>query len=194
MNAKSSTTVTVIPKAMETGHCTLKSKSVADRIVTDNRGRVTRVSYFDERGAATHSFQEADLVIVSANAGESARLLLNSSNRFFPAGLANSSARASRQERHVPYQGPIRLGFSNESSPHDHGPGPCIAINDFIGGLGGAHVYNFYVHHPIGFSANRPPGSGPMRTAHKEFQRKYFRRYLHLNSDVQDMPVETVSL
>ena len=187
VNAKSSTTVTVIPKAMETGHCTLKSKSVADRIVTDNRGRVTGVSYFDEE--RNHHLQEADLVIVSANAGESARLLLNSSNRFFPAGLANSSGQVGRNV--MSHIGANSFGVFERELPHDHGPGPCIAINDFIGGLGGAHVYNFYVHHPIGFSANRPPGAARWGQAHKEFQRKYFRRYLHLNSDVQDMPVET---
>lgn len=187
VNAKSSTTVTVIPTALETGNCTLKNGCFSDRIVTDNLGNVTGVTYFDEEDR--HHFQEADLVIVSANAAESARLLLNSWNRFFPNGLANSSGQTGRNI--MSHIGANSFGIFEQEIPHYWGPGPSIAINDFIGGLGGAHIYNFYVHHPIRFSRLRPPGAPRWGKAHKEFQRKYFRRFMQLNSDVQDMPQET---
>jgi choline dehydrogenase-like flavoprotein len=161
---------------------------VADRILTDERGRASAVSYFDAEGR--HQLQEASLVVVSANAGESARLLLNSASRRFPTGLANGSDQVGRNL--MSHIGANSFGIFEQEIPHDWGPGPSIAVNDFaIGTLGGGHIYNFYVHHPIGFTKSRPPGSPRWGAKHKEFQRKYFRRFLHMNSDVADMPVES---
>jgi choline dehydrogenase-like flavoprotein len=186
VNAKSSTAVTVIPKALETGNCRLENRCISDKIVTDGRGNVIGVTYFDEENK--HQFQEADLVVVSANAIESARLLLNSRNRFFPDGMANSNGLVGKNL--MSHIGANSFGIFEQELPHYWGPGPSIAINDFIGGLGGGHIYNFYVHHPIGFARRRPPGAARWGLAHKEFQRRYFQRYLHLNADVQDMPQE----
>ena len=187
VNAKSSTAVTVIPKALATGSCILKHGCFSDRIVSDSRGNVIGVTYFDENDR--RHFQESDLVIVSANVAESARLLLNSRNQFFPDGLANSSGQVGRNT--MGHIGANSFGIFEEEIPHNWGPGPSIAINDFIHGLGGGHIYNFYVHHPIGFSSLRPPGAPRWGKAHKKFQQKYFRRFMQLNSDVQDMPQET---
>lgn len=188
VNAKSSTAVTVIPKALETGNCTLLTHCVVDRILTDDRGRVIGASYFDEH--KRHHHQPARLVIVSANAGESARLLLNSGDRHFPNGLANSSDQVGRNV--MTHIGANSYGIFEEEIPHDWGPGPSMAVNDFAEGtLGGGHIYNFYVHHPIRFSQMRPPGAPRWGRAHKEFQRKYFRRFMRMNSDVQDMPAES---
>ena len=84
------------------------------------------------------------------------------------------------------------FGIFDFDVPHDWGPGPSMAVNDFaVGTLGGGHIYNFYVHHPIRFSQVRPPGAKRWGTEHKEFQRKYFRRFMQMNSDVADMPVES---
>lgn len=185
--AKSGTHVTVIPQALATGNCTLKAECFADRIVTDNRGRVVGVTYFD--GEKKHHYQEADLVILSASATESARLLLNSKTRFFPNGLANSSGQVGRNTMN--HGGADSYGIFEFELPHERGPGPSMALNDFNEGLGGGYIYNGYVHLPIRFSRSRPPGAPRWGKAHKEFQRKYFRRFMHLNSCVQDMPVES---
>lgn len=187
MEAKSSTDVTVIPVALRTGLCKLQPRCVADRVVTDERGRLTGVAYFDETGQ--HLIQPADLVILSANAIESARLLLNSRSGLFPNGLANSSDQVGRNL--MGHIGANSFGIFEQELPHEWGPGPSMAVNDFNKGLGGSHIYNFYVHLPIGFTRSRPPGAPRWGKAHKEFQRKYFRRFLHLNADVQDMPQET---
>jgi choline dehydrogenase-like flavoprotein len=188
IDAKSSTAVTVLPIALKTGNCTLKTKCVVDQIVVDQRGRVTAVSYFDDQNR--HHLQEARIVIVSANAAESARLLLNSGGRHFPKGLANSSGQVGRNL--MSHIGANSYGIFEQEIPHDWGPGPSMAVNDFaVGTLGGGHIYNFYVHHPIGFTRMRPPGAKRWGREHKEFQRKYFRRFMHMNADVADMPVET---
>jgi choline dehydrogenase-like flavoprotein len=178
----------VLPIALKTQRCTLKTQCVVDKIVTDETGRVTGVTYFDEQ--QRYHLQEARIIIVSANAAESARLLLNSGGRHFPRGLANSSDQVGRNL--MSHIGANSYGIFEEEIPHDWGPGPSMAVNDFaVGTLGGGHIYNFYVHHPIGFSRMRPPGAKHWGREHKTFQRKYFRRFMHMNADVADMPVET---
>ena len=67
------------------------------KIITDafvyrmdsNEHKVTKVYYYTKLGFA-HSI-EAKIFVLSAQAIESSRLLLNSKNKFFPNGLANSS-------------------------------------------------------------------------------------------------------
>ena len=50
---------------------------------------MTGAAYFDAQG--NEHFQRARAVVVSANGGETPRLLLNSANPHFPQGLGNSS-------------------------------------------------------------------------------------------------------
>ena len=87
VDAKCGTHNTVIPKALATGNCELRTECVVKEILTDDHGRATGVAYFDARGRLQE--QTADLVVVSASATESARLLLNSKSRLFPNGLGN---------------------------------------------------------------------------------------------------------
>jgi choline dehydrogenase-like flavoprotein len=87
--AKASTATTVLPQAEATGNCEVRANSYVSRLETDKRGRVTGAAYFDAQGR--EHFQRARAVVVSANGGETPRLLLNSANPKFPQGLANSS-------------------------------------------------------------------------------------------------------
>ena len=89
MSAKSSTLYTMLPEAEATGRCEVRSESYVFRVDTNDKGRVTGVSYFD-RERREH-FQKARAVVLCANGAESARLLLMSANAKFPDGLANSS-------------------------------------------------------------------------------------------------------
>jgi choline dehydrogenase-like flavoprotein len=87
--AKASTLTTMIPQAEATGRCEVRANAYVTRIELDKRGRVTGAAYFDHRG--DEHFQKAKAVVLSANGGETSRLLLNSANAKFPQGLANSS-------------------------------------------------------------------------------------------------------
>jgi len=87
--AKASTLTTMIPQAEATGRCEVRADAYVTRIELDKRGRVTGAAYFDHRGK--EHFQKAKAVVLSANGGETSRLLLNSANAKFPQGLANSS-------------------------------------------------------------------------------------------------------
>lgn len=68
------------------------AKIVTDAFVyklNSDKDRITKAYYYTKLGFA-HSI-EAKIFVLSAQAIESSRLLLNSKNRFFPNGLANSS-------------------------------------------------------------------------------------------------------
>jgi choline dehydrogenase-like flavoprotein len=94
MMAKSSSLYTMIPEAEATGRCEVRSESYVFRVDTNERGRVTGVSYFDQD--RRERFQPARAVVLSANGAETARLLLMSANGKFPDGLANSSGLVGR--------------------------------------------------------------------------------------------------
>jgi choline dehydrogenase-like flavoprotein len=89
VRARSSSAVTMLPLAEKTGRCEIRVKSYVREISVDNAGRVTGVIYFDSQKREVR--QKAKAVVLSANAGESARLLLMSKSARFPDGLANSN-------------------------------------------------------------------------------------------------------
>ena len=87
--AKSTSMVTMLPLAEATGRCEIRPESYVARVETDANGRARGVSYFDTKKQM--QLQRAKAVILSANGGETPRLLLNSHSSAFPNGLANSS-------------------------------------------------------------------------------------------------------
>ena len=89
VKARSSSAVTVIPKAVETGNCEVRARSYVREISVNASGRVTGVIYFN--ALREEVFQPARAVVLSANGTESPRLLLMSKSNRFPDGLANSN-------------------------------------------------------------------------------------------------------
>ncbi|MBZ4332680.1 GMC family oxidoreductase [Corallococcus interemptor] len=87
--AKSSTLASLIPNAIATGNVEVRPGSMARSIEVDRQGRAKSVVYLDKDGVARE--QPAKVIIASATAVESARLLLNSTSSRFPNGLANGS-------------------------------------------------------------------------------------------------------
>jgi choline dehydrogenase-like flavoprotein len=88
MGAKASTDVTYWPKALRRG-AVLRTRARVREVTVDARGRATGVLYHDARGALHE--QRARVVVVSCNGVGTPRLLLNSTSRLFPHGLANSN-------------------------------------------------------------------------------------------------------
>jgi choline dehydrogenase-like flavoprotein len=60
VHAKGGTQNTVIPTAVATGNCVVRTQATVDQVLTDARGRATGVSFFDEDGR--RATQTADLV------------------------------------------------------------------------------------------------------------------------------------
>jgi choline dehydrogenase-like flavoprotein len=189
VNAKCGSHNTVIPKALATGNCQLRTECVAREILTDDRGRARGVTYFDAQRRL--QVQTADLVVVSGSATESARLLLLSKSKLFPAGLGNRHDWVGRNLQGHAYTGAWGL-FENQTYD-DVGAGATIAICDFNHGnpglRGGGMLANEFIRLPYLFSLNRSPDSPTWGKAHKEFQRRFFKQSIIIMGPVQEMPV-----
>jgi choline dehydrogenase-like flavoprotein len=189
VNAKNGTQNTVIPTALATGLCELRTDAMAREIVLDARGHATAVTYFD---ADNHlQTQPARLVVVSAGAIETARLLLNSKSRLHPNGLGNRYDWVGRNlQGHTLARA---VGLFDFDTYDDIGPGASIAICDFNHGnpglRGGAMLANEFIRLPIQFTGMTPPGTPRWGLAHKEYMRQFYRRSISLKGHVQEMPL-----
>ena len=82
---------TTVADAIASGHCTLIPNAIAYQVLMDSdRNRARGILYIDRNTCQVKEI-EASVVVLSAQALESVRLLLNSANRQHPNGLANSS-------------------------------------------------------------------------------------------------------
>ena len=123
--AKASTDVTYWPLAERAGvrlrtHCRVREVTV------DAHGRADGVIYYDEKGVERR--QRAEVVVLACNGIGTPRLLLNSTSRSFPDGLANRSGLVGRNlmfhpyamvngvfdERLEGYQGPTGCGLMSQ--------------------------------------------------------------------------------
>ena len=93
VNAKGSTAVTTIPKAVGTKRLTVVTEANATRIDVNDHGRATGVTYL--RGG-TEYVQPADVVLVASYTYENVRLLLLSKSKAFPNGLSNNHGQVGR--------------------------------------------------------------------------------------------------
>ena len=94
VNAKSSSMATMIPLALASGNCELRTSATVSRINTDESGRANEVVYWDAGGV--QQAQRANAVVLCANGAETPRLLLLSESELFPDGLANTSGMVGR--------------------------------------------------------------------------------------------------
>ena len=79
-----------LPAAARTGKFTLVSDAIVSDLLVGASGRATGVHYID-RNTREHREASAKVVVVSAGALESTRILLNSKSSTHPQGLGNSN-------------------------------------------------------------------------------------------------------
>jgi choline dehydrogenase-like flavoprotein len=187
VDAKNGTQNTVIPMAIATGNCEIRTGCFSKEVLTDGRGRVRGVAYYDENDKLRE--QTADIVIISCAAVESARLLLLSANKFHPAGIGN---RYDWVGRNLQGHGYFRVAGLYDSEIYDDlGPGSGIAICDFAHGnaglRGGAMMTNEFIRSPYQFVEKTPPGMPRWGLEHKRFMRQY-RYHISAGGPVQEMP------
>jgi choline dehydrogenase-like flavoprotein len=190
VNAKNGTHNTAIPLAMQTGNCEVRTHCMVAEILVNDQGRATGVRYFDERnkGQTLH----ARLIVVSASATETARLLLNSPSKLFPKGAGNNNDWVGRNLQGHAYTGASGLfGFDILDLS---GPGACMALCDYNhhnggGIIGGGLLANEFYTLPYAFSQNRPSGEARWGIGHKNYQRENFYRLGRLVGPIQELPV-----
>ncbi len=87
-DAKGSSRVALLNKALKTGKCTILPNSKVYNLETNGLGKVVKSWYYDEIG--DRQSIDANLFVVACQAVETSRLLLMSKNADFPNGLANN--------------------------------------------------------------------------------------------------------
>lgn len=189
VDAKNGTHNTVIPRALATGNCELRTESIVKEILVDSRGRATGVAYFDADDHLRE--QTADLVIVSGAATESARLLLNSKSRLFPTGIGNRYDWVGRNLQGHAYTGAV--GLFDFDVFDDIGPGAGIAVCDYNHGnkglISGGLLANEFIRLPYQFANMTAPGAARWGRAHKDYVRQFYRRNIGVMGPVQELPV-----
>lgn len=189
LSARTGTHNTVIPTALATGNCELRTDCMTKEIQLDSRGRATGVAYFDAGDRLQE--QPADLVIVCGGAVESARLLLNTKHKLFPDGLGNRHGWVGRNLQSHSYAG--ATGLFALDTYDDLGPGASIAIADYNHGnpglAGGAMLANEFIRLPYQFMGQVPPWVPRWGKEHKEFVRDAYRKTIVIMGPVQEMPL-----
>ncbi len=191
VNAKSSTAVTVVPRAVATGNCELRTGCMAKEILVDERGKATGVAYFQDDRLLE---QPAKAVVVACSATETPRLLMNSTSKLHPRGLGNNEDWVGRNLQGHAYSG--AYGIFEKDLFDGTGPAARIALCDFNHGLpdglkGGSMLANEFIRLPYLFRGVRPRGAARWGLAHKDFQRNNYRRTVGVKGPVQEMPVFT---
>ena len=191
-DAKSGTQNTMIPRALATCNCELKTETIAEVIETDERGNVAGVSYLDNSsGEPRRQTARARTVIVSAGAIESARLLLNSHSQLHPSGLGNEYDQVGRNLQGHLY--PRAYGISPTKVFNGVGPGVTIATTQFNhdnpGITGGGMLADDFIKPPIDFWYDSlPPDLPRWGIENKRFMRDNYTRVMHVRGPVQDIP------
>ena len=195
--AKSSTLATVIPKAVATGRCEIRTESTVLRVETDAKGRATGVVYVDRDGREQR--QAARVVVLATNGAETTRLLLMSTSSLFPHGLANSSGNVGR---YIMFNGHSST-FGRFEHPLNEYKGAVVGrvILDFYesdakrGFYGGGGIDARFPHSPIAFAMNLlPDGIPSWGSEYKRALREFYTHSVRFAGQLTSLPVATNSI
>jgi len=189
VDAKNGTHNTLIARALASGKCDLLTETTVERIDTDGSGRVVGVTYIDKDGAR-HSLK-AEVVVCSAGAIETARLLLNSASPQHPHGLGNDHDQVGRHLQGHYY--PSAIGLFAEPTYDGVGPGISTATvkfnHDNANVVGGGMLADEFIDLPIIFwSRNWPPHVPRWGLEAKRFMRENYTRVTRVTGPVQEIP------
>jgi choline dehydrogenase-like flavoprotein len=197
--AKSSTLATMIPKAIATGRCEVRTESTAFRVEMNAKGRTTGVAYWDKDGKERR--QPARAVVLAANGAETTRLLLLSTSPAYPQGLANSSGNVGR---HLMFNAHAATYGRFEHSLNEYkGAVTSRVIHEFYdadpkrGFYGGGGIDARLPEGPIGFAVGLlPPELPTWGSDYKRALRDYFSHSVRFMAHMTSLPVasNTVTL
>lgn len=180
-DAKNGTHNTLIPRALATGRCALVTGAMAERILTGG-GRAVGVAYFDREKARREA--RAEVIVISAGAIETARLLLHSR-------IGNGGDQVGRNLQGHYYPGACAL--MPEPINDNVGPGATIATCEFNHGndgiIGGGMLCDEFITLPIIFWKRFLPPDVPLwGQENKRWMRENWRRFTDVKGPVQDIP------
>lgn len=191
-DAKNGTHNTVLRRALATDNLSIVAETTVERVVTDAKGQVKGVLLgWNEDGATKRQYIGADIVVLSAGAVETARLLLLSANERNPHGLGNTSGHVGRHLQGHTY--PTAFGLFDEEVYAQRGPGVTIATTAFAHDnpdiVGGAMLADDFVIPPVIFwDQALPPELPRWGQAPHDFMRENYRRVTQIKGPVHEIP------
>jgi choline dehydrogenase-like flavoprotein len=195
--AKSSTLVSMIPKAVATGRCEIRPDSTVMRVETNAAGRATGVVYLDAGGIERR--QGASAVVLAANGAETPRLLLLSESARFPDGLANSSGKVGKYLMYNAH-GSAQAQFEHPLNEYKSIQVTRI-LHDFYdadprrGFYGGGGLDGRMVPGPVLFGLfGLPPDAPAWGAEYKRLLRHEFTRSMEVLGSTTSLPVESNSV
>ena len=190
--AKSGTNFTMVPEALASGHCELRTECKVRTIETDDRGRVTGVVYFDRDRREVR--QRARAVFLCANGAETPRLLFMSKSSRFPDGLANSSGMVGK---HLMFNGNTAGGgeFEHEVNGWKGAPVTRIVLDTYDlhdkGHYGGGGFDFRYPFPPLLSALNIPPEAPQWGSSFKRTVRHIHGHAAQCWGHTSQLPVAT---
>jgi len=195
LDAKSSTLVASVPKALATGNLEIKALCRAVALNHDSQGRVVSVDYVGPDGVRQR--QEARYFILSSYTLENVRLLLMSRSERFPHGLANNHGQVGRH--FMTHQYPEVSGvFEGVRFNRFTGPaGQHVVVDDYnadnfdhtgLGFLRGGTILIYNELYPIVASNTVPPSVPAWGRRYKEFLVKNWNSTAFLGSQADGLP------
>jgi len=197
-NAKSSTLVSAIPKAVATGKLDIRPNSRVMQILTDNGGNASGVKYLDDSGQP--QIQPAAVVILSGYVYPNNRLLLLSKSAKFPNGLANNHGQVGKYYLSHSYVGVNGL-FSGKRLNIFNGAGGQNAVMDDLNGdnfdhkglgfIRGATIQAGNGTLPIASSSSIPPNVPGWGSAYKRWLHENAQSVGSVLAQQETLPYET---
>ncbi|HEU4690907.1 MAG TPA: GMC family oxidoreductase [Vicinamibacterales bacterium] len=176
VNAKGSTAVTTIPKALSTKRLDVVTEAHVIRIDVNDRGRVSGVSYLK---SGTEYFQPADVVLLAGYTYENVRLLLLSKSKAFPNGLSNNHGQVGRHYFSHNTGASVSALFPRSLNSWYGLPAQGVAVDNWaddnfdhagLDFIGGGNLWIYSDRRPIGAASMSTFGRAPRwGTAWKTF-------------------------
>lgn len=187
---RSSTANTFVPEAVATGNFELRTDCYVREVLVGADGRATGVLYVDRDGRDVE--QSASVVILCLGAIESARLMLQSTSRQHPDGIANSSGQVGRNATFHEYV--FAVGLFDDvlegwvGNYISGGSFEFYETDESRGFLGGGFIGASMTGQPINWTM---PGRPSWGQAAKDADREWFGRAMKIGNTVHDLPVES---
>ncbi len=192
--AKASADITYWPEAIR-GGVELRTRCRVREVTVRPDGMADGVIYHDAEGR--ERFQKAEVVIMACNGVGTPRILLNSTSKQFPDGLANRSGLVGKNLMFHPV-GVVRGVFDERLDTHKGPNGCCIQSKEFYEtdlSRGFVRGYNMQVVRgtvgPLAVALNGwRSGDIPWGPGHHEKYARRFDRTVAVNIGCEDLPEE----
>jgi gluconate 2-dehydrogenase alpha chain len=168
INAKNSTAVSTIPKAVATGRLKVVTLATTTNVAVDEKsGRVAGVIYVK---GSQEFFQPADVVLLAGYTYENVRLLLLSKSKVFPNGLSNNGGQVGKHYFSHNTASTVTALFPFDINNWYGLPAQGIAVDNWaddnfdhsgLDFIGGGNLWVYSDRRPIGAASMTTFGKAP---------------------------------